>query len=241
VLSGLVEQKVSVTCYVGVGGRAEWFLTKESGRAPRCSGTGEDCERCGQGVPVADALVGTYVVIQVARALCTMDRFWSEVLVARLTADAVSTVQVFVEEEYMNDDSIVSMVDTLERGGYSAEDGCLCRYDLICRDCSGVEPEERRFMCATVFASVLPYGVDHWWRGVTDATRPVAECGDEWLQCPAEWVRLGFLHACLWGMPLRGSAVVGALAYMDDERAAVEDAVISSEASTRICSEHDEL
>jgi hypothetical protein len=188
---------VSVTCFVAQG-RATWFLTKESGQAPQVCECLEDHQHC-RVQPLTPRVRRGYVVVQVEGALHVTGRLWSEVLVARLSAAAVGTLEVLFAGEQISDERIAAAVELLERGLVSVDAGCTCTVTEVCDACIAVPGENRRFLCATVFTGVQPYGEEHWWCGVTDATREVSDGGELWLMCPSAWTRQWFLQASLWG------------------------------------------
>lgn len=193
-----MEQCVSVSCLVTEGGDVKWFLTAESGGVPAdCGVDGQRCRYCAAG-EAGVRLRRAYVVVQAEAALFLVEGLWSEVLVAALTAEAVRAVQALVPEHRCSPEEVVNAINLLERGSRSSGRGCGCSSTEVCRECQRVEALQRRFLCATVFTCVEPFGEKHWFGGVTDATEVVSRAGERWLQCPAEWTRLGFLHACLW-------------------------------------------
>ena len=181
----LSSNAVSLTCHFEPNARERWWWTRESGRVPPCVDAG--CTRSRTHFAPED-LRQAYLVVVVRHP---GRHVWTEptrrIAFARLDAAAlhfvgrrmapsIHTFQVG-DRQY-----VVSWIfRSLRHGLFSGTASCGCGIDRgICAHCAA--QAQVRFVWENGFSRVLPYGNEHWYRGITDAVDDTTDA-DAWLQC----------------------------------------------------------
>jgi hypothetical protein len=195
---------VTVTVVVA-DGVLSVFLTKESGRVPLCA-QGADC-LCNEAgdVLLRRVVPEGYLVVQHSAAWWWTSVQWSEVMIAKLSAESLSVVQRrFVPwlmscrsraEPRMEGSGIMDIREWLklagvlpsmvETGGFSSGARCGCVVSKVCSACAGGE-EQARFVSQQRFCGLCPDGEEHWWKGVTDGVQGEPG-GRSWQVCFESW------------------------------------------------------
>jgi hypothetical protein len=179
----LSSNAVSLTCHFEANARVRWWLTRESGRVPRCVNV--DCTRNRTRLP-PESLRQAYLVI-VVRHLGK--HVWTEparrIAFARLDATALHFVCRRIVPSISGSDlkerqHVVGWIfRSFRHGLFSGPASCECGFlHGICEHCAA----QVRFVWENGYSRVLPNGNEHWYRGVTDAVDDTIEA-DAWLQC----------------------------------------------------------
>lgn len=183
----LQKAAVSVTCSLEAGG-PRWRLTRESGVVRGWRGIGNQCWTCGQ-VVASEVVRRAYMVLegeggQTAFALLSAE---AVELVAERFAGVVcpggqgpssSRPESEAYRLWMN--SVEMMFEWIRRGAFSGGEGCRCKVGSVCGKCCETEPALRLFVCPDEDWGVFPWGIEHWFSGVSDA---VMCGGPRWSAC----------------------------------------------------------
>ena len=181
---------VSVTCEVDEG-RIRWWLTKESGQVPLSCREGLGCASCVSGRWRAGgprALARSYVIVKVVTRLrytawsnvaigllscCSLERVRSEtlpklVLASRKTRSGVRRRWECFSEQYAH------TLFLLRHAGERPSKCWVCGAGSV----GGIP-----FVLRNCYDGVVPFGVEHWFLGVTDAVGEVSDWQKDWLLC----------------------------------------------------------
>jgi hypothetical protein len=180
----ITSKQCSITFHVLQHGGTEWWMTRESGRRP-CVRT--SCSRCISHEPL-QCLRQSYLVIVADHP---GKRIWTEparrVAFAQLDVDALSIVACRIAPTLLASDAqqqfsvLRTVFQSFAKGMFSVSIKCTCSVLFsTCASCSACR--EGRFVWENGYSRVSPFGINHWYRGVSDAVdRERKENG--WLQC----------------------------------------------------------
>jgi hypothetical protein len=181
----LSSNAISLTCCFEANARESGWLTRESGRVPPCVDAG--CTRSRTHL-APGSLRRAYLVIVVHHP---GSHVWTEptrrIAFARLDTAALHFVGRRIAPSMYGVDAkdrqymVGWIFRSFRYGLFSGPASCECSVHRgICTQC--VAQAHVRFVWENGYSRVLPYGSDHWYRGVTDAVDGTTDA-DTWLQC----------------------------------------------------------
>jgi hypothetical protein len=189
----LRELAVSVTLNVNATCDSEWWLTCESGDAPRCV----DTVRCGCTREEDSVLIRrrAYIVLCVHNRVCNGGAVGMRpiTIVLLLSSQRVRMVSLYMVQELRllasGGMSVPMFQAKVERGWFCSEGcrGCSVQHTVRCSGgCTEVLQESRTMVVQDCYKGASPCSWLPWFGGVTDAA---ARCENDtgrkcqWLQC----------------------------------------------------------
>ena len=193
---------VSVTCEIDTRGRVQWWLTRESGRVPRCEDTVR-CPRCSSRAGREVIAPKAYLVVKCwphlgQRSVSRFAPFQREKVVflaRRILPLALEGFTDFPEGSRGSHAQGVQAWGAADRvfrsmalGGFNSAPGscrCCVGKTLVCRACEppNWDSDDTGWVMKKGFSGVFPFGMDDPFSGVTDAVGDTTPEGRAWLRC----------------------------------------------------------